>query len=103
LAAAIGASIADPNNVTALYVGDGGIMQSLAELSTAVRHRLPLVVMVLNDQCYGAEYLKLQQFEVSSDHAMMEWPSFADVAKSLGAHGIRATDTGDLDLAASMI
>src|SRR5699024_2750091 len=78
-------------------------MQGIAELSTAVRNELPLVVMVLNDECYGAEYLKLQQFEATSDHAMMTWPSFAEVAESLGAHAVRATSMEDLDTASSKI
>lgn len=103
LASAIGISAAVPEKPTALYVGDGGIMQGIAELSTAVRNELPLVVMVLNDECYGAEYLKLQQFEAASDHAMMTWPSFAEVAESLGAHAVRATSMEDLDAAASKI
>lgn len=103
LASAIGISTARKKSPTALYVGDGGMMQGFAELSTAVRHKLPLIVMVLNDECYGAEYLKLQQFDVASDHSMMEWPSFAEVAKSVGAHALRATSMEDLDCAGKMI
>src|SRR5699024_3710683 len=62
-ATAIGAAVARPEVPTALYVGDGGTMQALGELHTAVRNELPLIVMVLNDHCYGAEYLKLHEFD----------------------------------------
>ena len=102
-AAAVGAAAARPETPTGLYVGDGGLMQGLIELNTAVRHNLPLVIMVLNDQCYGAEYLKLDYFGSKVDWATFEWPSFADVARGLGAHAIRATSMDDLEPAAEAI
>lgn len=40
---------------TVCLAGDGG---AIAELSTAVRHKLPLTVVVINDRFCGAEYLK---------------------------------------------
>lgn len=102
-AAAVGAAAARSDTPTGLYVGDGGLMQGLVELNTAVRHNLPLVVLVLNDQCYGAEYLKLDYFGSKVDWATFEWPSFAEVARSLGAHAIRATSMADLEPAAKAI
>ncbi|HEY4558641.1 MAG TPA: thiamine pyrophosphate-binding protein [Enteractinococcus sp.] len=102
-AAAVGAAAARPDTPTGLYVGDGGLMQGLVELNTAVRHKLPLVVLVLNDQCYGAEYLKLDYFGSKVDWATFEWPSFADVARSLGAHAVRATSMEELEPAAEAI
>lgn len=102
-ATAIGAAAARPNAPTGLYVGDGGLMQGLIELSTAVRHKLPLVILVLNDQCYGAEYLKLDSFGSKVDWSTFEWPSFADVARSMGAHAVRATSMEDLEPAKQAI
>lgn len=47
-----------PDVPTVCVVGDGGDMMGLLELSTAVRRRLPAVV-IINDNCYGAEHRKL--------------------------------------------
>src|SRR5699024_11039586 len=51
----MGASIALPGRVAIAGVGDGGFMMSHVELDTAVREQLPLVVVVYNDNAYGAE------------------------------------------------
>ncbi|GAA4284362.1 thiamine pyrophosphate-binding protein [Brevibacterium daeguense] len=102
-ATAVGAAAARDDVPTALYVGDGGAMQGIVELGTAVRAGLPLVMMVLNDQCYGAEYLKLKWFGSSPEQSFIDWSSFAEVAKSLGAHAVRATCMAELEPAAEAI
>lgn len=86
LGAAIGAAFAQPDRLTVCVTGDGGLMMCLLELSTAVQHRLPLLVAVLNDGSYGAEYTKLGDFGLDPDYSLRPWPSFTDVAVALGAH-----------------
>lgn len=55
LASAIGAAVARPDRLTVAALGDGGFLMSVAELSTAVRLALPLLVVVYDDAAYGAE------------------------------------------------
>jgi acetolactate synthase I/II/III large subunit len=55
LATALGAAIARPDRLTVAALGDGGFLMSAAELSTAARLGLPLVVAVYDDAAYGAE------------------------------------------------
>ena len=55
LASALGAAVARPDRLTVAALGDGGFLMSAAELVTAVRLGLPLVVVVYNDAAYGAE------------------------------------------------
>jgi thiamine pyrophosphate-dependent acetolactate synthase large subunit-like protein len=55
LATAIGAALAQPGRLTVAALGDGGAMMSIAELDTAVRLRLPMVIVIYNDSAYGAE------------------------------------------------
>jgi len=55
LATAIGAAVARPERLTVAALGDGGALMSIAELETAVRERLGLVIVVYNDAAYGAE------------------------------------------------
>jgi acetolactate synthase-1/2/3 large subunit len=55
LASAIGAALARPNRLTVAALGDGGFLMSVAELTTAVREGLPLLVVIYDDAAYGAE------------------------------------------------
>src|SRR5262249_25033634 len=49
------AAIARPDRLTVAALGDGGFLMSVAELTTAVRLGLPVVVVVYDDAAYGAE------------------------------------------------
>jgi thiamine pyrophosphate-dependent acetolactate synthase large subunit-like protein len=55
LATAIGAAVARPDRLTVAALGDGGALMSVAELETAVRLGLGLLVVVYDDEAYGAE------------------------------------------------
>jgi thiamine pyrophosphate-dependent acetolactate synthase large subunit-like protein len=94
---AIGMSCAAPEVPSVVIVGDGGFMLGgLAEFNTAVRCGLDLIVVVVNDSSYGAEYRKLQAEGFDTAVSMFEWPSFADVAASLGGVGFAVASTDDL-------
>ncbi|WP_328492166.1 thiamine pyrophosphate-binding protein [Streptomyces sp. NBC_00414] len=55
LATAIGAALARPDRLAVAALGDGGAMMGAAELDTVRRLGLPMVVVVYNDDAYGAE------------------------------------------------
>ncbi|RFS82412.1 thiamine pyrophosphate-binding protein [Actinomadura spongiicola] len=55
LATAIGAAVARPDRLTVAALGDGGALMAAVELETAVRQRLDLLVVVYDDEAYGAE------------------------------------------------
>jgi acetolactate synthase I/II/III large subunit len=93
---AIGAAIGAPDRTTVAVVGDGGGMMGLIELWTAVRHKLKLVLVVMNDGCYGMEYHTLSTFGVDPKFSLCEWPRFADVARSLGARAHTARNLEEL-------
>jgi len=52
---ALALQLANPGKPVALITGDGSLGFYLIELDTAVRHRLPLVIIVGNDGCWGLE------------------------------------------------
>ncbi len=52
---AIGAAIARPDRPTVAAIGDGGALMALAELETAARLKLKLLVLIYDDAAYGAE------------------------------------------------
>src|SRR5690606_1037659 len=55
LATPIGAALAQPDRLPVAALGDGGAMMGAAELDTVRRLGLPMVVIVYNDDAYGAE------------------------------------------------
>ncbi|MFK4105745.1 thiamine pyrophosphate-binding protein [Streptomyces sp. NPDC019531] len=55
LATAIGAAVARPDRLPVAALGDGGFLMGISELETAVRLRIPMLVVVYNDAMYGAE------------------------------------------------
>ena len=61
LPAAIAAKVAAPGRQVIALVGDGGMAQSLAEFSTAVRYRLPIIVVVVNNGYLTMEKDRMQQ------------------------------------------
>lgn len=95
----LGAAYADPSMPTVVWVGDGAAMHSLMEVSTAVRDQLPVVVVVLNDSAYGAEFLKLENFGSDGETSKITWPSFAAMARGMGAAGVTVSSLDELDAA----
>lgn len=55
LATAVGAALAQPSRLPVAALGDGGALMGAAELETVVRLGLPMVVVVYDDEAYGAE------------------------------------------------
>src|SRR5690606_27713258 len=55
LATTIGAALARPDRLPVAALGDGGLMMSAVELDTVRRLGLPMVVVVYDDDAYGAE------------------------------------------------
>jgi thiamine pyrophosphate-dependent acetolactate synthase large subunit-like protein len=55
LATTIGAALARPDRLPVAALGDGGALMGVSELDTVVRLGLPMVVVVYNDDGYGAE------------------------------------------------
>ena len=91
---AIGAALAQPNRLPVLGTGDGGFLMSIAELDTAVRLGLPVVVIVYNDSAYGAE---VHHF-TDGDHDTVTFPDtdIASIARGFGAEGVTVRGVDDL-------
>ncbi|WP_051297481.1 thiamine pyrophosphate-binding protein [Brevibacterium album] len=103
IATGIGAAAARSDVPTLVWAGDGGSMQGLIEVNTAVRHGLPLISVVLNDECYGAEYAKLLGVGSKAETSFIPWSSFAAVAQGLGAHGVKVTSREELETVAGRV
>jgi len=88
--AAIGAKVAHPDRAVLAVVGDGGFMFSVNELATAVKYRLGVVFLVLNDERYGAiKYLQEAMFAGRWGETELANPDFVALARAFGAEGRR--------------
>lgn len=96
---AMGAKVARPDRPAIAYVGDGAWGMSLTEVMTAVREKIPVVAVVFNNSQWGAE--KKNQIDYYGNRFVgsnLENPSFAAVARAMGADGItvdHADQVGD--------
>ena len=94
---AIGAKVAAPDRPAIAYVGDGAWGMSLQETLTCVRENIPVVAVVFNNGQWGAE--KKNQVDFYADRYVgtnLTNPSFAGIAKSMGAEGITVNHPGEV-------
>ncbi len=87
---AIGAKIACPDRPAVAYVGDGAWGISLLETLTVAREQIPVVAVVFNNGQWGAE--KKNQIDFYSNRFVgtnLKNPSFAEIARAMGAEGVR--------------
>jgi len=70
------------------------------ELATAVKYRLPIVFLVMNDDRYGAiKWLQETMFAGRWGEADLANPDFPALAKAFGARGDRVPGLDDLEAA----
>jgi thiamine pyrophosphate-dependent acetolactate synthase large subunit-like protein len=95
--AAIGAKIAQPERAVVAVVGDGGFMFSVNELATAVKYRLGIVFLVLNDERFGAiKYLQEAMFAGRWGETDLANPDFVALGHAFGAASERVLDVNAL-------
>lgn len=97
LASAIGAAIARPDRVTVAALGDGGALMGLAELETVARLRLRMVIVVYNDQAYGAEAHHFGPEDKPLDLVRFPDTDFAALGRAVGLEGLTVRSVADLD------
>jgi acetolactate synthase-1/2/3 large subunit len=96
LPSAIMAACLNPGRRVLAVCGDGGFMMNSQEMETAVRLKLNLVVLVLQDHAYGMIRWK-QAVDKFADFGMTFGnPDFVKYAESYGAKGARVRVVGDI-------
>ena len=93
---AIGAAIAQPDRPTVAAIGDGGAFMALAELETAARLKLMLLVLIYDDAAYGAEVHHFAP--MGHDVSLVRFPEtdLAAIARAAGARAATVRRTEDL-------
>ena len=95
---AIAMQHAFPGRQVIAFVGDGGFAMLMAEFLTAVRHELPIKVVVNNNNSYGQilwEQIVLGYPEYAVRHRRPE-SDFAAWARACGGHGAKVADPKSL-------
>jgi acetolactate synthase-1/2/3 large subunit len=93
---AIAAKLVHPERNIVAVTGDAGFMMNSQEIETAMRCRLPVVILIWNDSGYGLiEWKQMNEFGRES-HARFTNPDFVKYAESFGCRGYRVERTQDL-------
>jgi acetolactate synthase-1/2/3 large subunit len=96
LPGALGVKLARPQSKVLAVVGDGAFMMSSQEIETAVRERIPLVVLIWEDGGYGLIEWKMD-LELG-DHYYVRFsnPDIVTYAESFGAKGYQINSADEL-------
>ena len=97
--AAVGIQVAHRDALVIDIAGEASVQMTLQELSTAIQHRLPIKIFILNNQYMGMvrqwqQLLHGGRYSHSYSEAL---PDFVKLAEAYGATGIRATHPKELD------
>jgi len=96
LPGAIAAKIAYPDRTVFCVTGDGGFSMAMADFITAVKYKLPMVVVVLNNHQLGMIQVE-QMMEHYPNYATdLLNPDFARYAEVCGGMGIHVTKPDEL-------
>lgn len=94
---AIAAQVAHPDRQVVAIVGDGGFTMLMGELATAVKYKLPLKVVIFNNNALGM--IKWEQIVMLGNpefECNLQPIDFAGVAQACGATGLRVDDPAEV-------
>ncbi len=99
LPAAIGVQIAHPGRLVIDIAGDASIQMTMKEMSTALQHRAPIKIFLLNNEYLG---MVRQQQEILHDNRLSHsysaaLPDFVKLAEAFGAVGLRCEKPSEID------
>ncbi len=96
LGLAIGAQTAHPKRPVLCLAGDGAVGFTIAEFDTLARHRLPVVVVVMNNRSWAASQHFQEMIGNPVTGTRLSDARYDEVARALGCDGRRIVDAKDL-------
>jgi acetolactate synthase-1/2/3 large subunit len=101
LPAAVGVQTAHPDALVIDIAGEASVLMTMQEMSTAVQHRLPIKIFILNNQYMGMvrQWQELLHGGRYSESYTAALPDFVKLAEAYHAVGIRCEKPADLDAA----
>ena len=99
LPSAIGAQFGRPGETVITIVGDGGFQMTMSELATAVIHKLPVKIIIMNNHYLGMvrQWQDMFYEERYSGVDLEGNPDFVDLAKAYGILGLNLKRKADID------
>ena len=97
LPSAMMSSMVYPDRKVMAICGDGGFMMNSQEMETAVRLKLNITVLILNDNSYGMIRWKQANMGFKDWGLTYGNPDFVKYAESYGANGYRVESAANLD------
>jgi acetolactate synthase I/II/III large subunit len=100
LPAALGAAAADGLRPVVVIAGDGGFQCNIQELQTAVRNRMPLRIVVVDNGCHGMVRQFQESYFDARYHSTLwgyDTPDFAAVAAAYGLPSRLVCETAAVD------
>ncbi|WP_152599751.1 thiamine pyrophosphate-binding protein [Hoeflea sp. BAL378] len=94
--AAVAAKQAFPDRLVVAFAGDGCFMMHGQEFATAVQHKLPIIVIVVNNSMYGTIRMHQERdYPGRVSATELTNPDFAALARAYGGHGETVEKTAD--------
>ena len=93
---ALGVKLARPQQKVLAVTGDGGFLMNSQEIETALREKIPFVILVWVDGSYGLIKWKMEMQLHRSTHVDFGNPDFVQYAESFGARGYFIRAAGEL-------
>src|SRR5690606_32182942 len=103
LPAAIGAAFARPGETVVCVAGEGSVQMNIQELATLSKHRLPVVIAILNNGVLGMVRQWQELFHAQRYSEIYLADSNPDFAKLAEAYGIEGHNVFDRDQARKLI
>src|SRR2546430_16023590 len=92
----LGTKLGRPDRPAVSLQGDGGFLYTSQEINTAVRWNIPLVAIVLNNSCHGAEKAQQQRhFGGRYIGADLGNPRLGKLAEGDGGRGLDGQKPGE--------
>lgn len=97
LPAAMAAKLAKPDTRVCVICGDGGFHSTSHDIETAIRYKLPIIIVILNDNAFGLikYYQLIDRNDVFSDSVEFGNVDFVKLAE---ANGMQATFLNDISM-----
>lgn len=99
LPAAIAAKLCLPDKQIICITGDGGLEMVLADLVTALKYSLPIIVIVFNNGTLQMEQDKMLMKRMQPEGTKLSNPNFAKVAEACGWNSYRIETPEQLEAA----
>jgi pyruvate dehydrogenase (quinone) len=93
---ALGAQAAAPGRQVVTLSGDGGLAMLMGELLTAVQNKLPVKIVVFNNQALAFVEVEMMSTGFVPFGTDLKNPDFSKVAEACGLFGIRVTQAEEL-------